>query len=225
MYDKILIMFAIEKFDLLISFYIVCIALSELMGAKTFPLANIFGYQLNASVAVLILPIVYAINDVITEVHGKKRARSVVRSGLLIVAFILLFSLLSTALPASSRFKDTEPAYESIFGLSARISASSLTAFTIAEFLDVYIFAKLRQSFGRKKLWLRTNISNFVSQLLDTVIFMTLAFYALDKSILNNLNFLASIILPYWLLKCSMSVIETPLVYAGVHWLKRDTQT
>ena len=215
-------MFAIEKFDLLVSFYIVCISISELMGGKTFPLMNIFGYQLNASVAILVIPLVYAINDIITEVHGKQRARSVVRSGLLIVLFILLFSLVATKLPASLRFKDSEPAYESIFGLSIRISASSLTAFALGEFLDVLIFARLRQSFGKKYLWLRTNVANFFSQFIDTAVFMTLAFYAIGKPFGGNIAFLTSLILPYWLLKCFMSVIETPFVYLGASWLRKE---
>jgi queuosine precursor transporter len=217
-------MFAIEKFDLLVSLYIFCIAIAELMGAKTFPLANIFGYQLNASVAIVVLPLVFTINDIITEVHGKERAKSVVRSGLLVVLGILLFSLLATNIPPSSRFQASENAYDTVFGLSARIAASSLTAFMFSEFLDVYVFVNLRRMFGKKRLWLRNNISNFVSQFVDTLVFMTLAFWAFDKPFQNNIVFLAGIILPYWLLKCSMSIIETPLVYIGVHWLKKGTK-
>jgi uncharacterized integral membrane protein (TIGR00697 family) len=194
------------------------------MGGKTFPLINLFGYQLNASVAILVIPLVYAINDVITEVHGKQRARSVVRSGLFIILFILIFSLIATKLPPSTRFKDSEAAYESIFEVSARISASSLTAFALGEFLDVLIFAKLRQSFGKRKLWLRTNVANFLSQFIDTAVFMSLAFWAIGKPIGGNIAFLTSLILPYWLLKCFMSLIETPLVYAGVLWLRKDTK-
>jgi uncharacterized integral membrane protein (TIGR00697 family) len=215
-------MFGIVKFDLLVSVYILCIALAELMGAKTFPLANIFGYQLNASVAILILPLIFTINDVIVEVHGKERAKSVVRSGLLVVIGILLFSLLSTSLPPSTRFKNSEIAYDTIFGLSARISASSLAAFILSEFLDIYVFVRLRKMFGKNKLWLRNNLSNFISQFVDTFVFMTLAFYAFDKTPQVNVSFLTSIIIPYWLLKCSMSIIETPLVYLGVAWLKKE---
>lgn len=213
-------MFKIEKFDLLVSIYIFCIAVSELMGAKTFPLVNFFGYQLNASVAIFVLPLIFTINDVITEVYGKEKTRSVIRSGLIIIFLILLFSVLTTNLPPSLRFQKTESSYDMIFGLSARIAAASLTAFAIAEFLDVIIFVKIRQTLGRKALWLRNNISNFGSQFIDTSVFMFLAFYAFDKPFGNNVNFLVSLILPYWLLKCFMSVIETPLVYIGVKWLK-----
>src|SRR3990172_8247660 len=101
----------IAKFDLLVSVYIFCIAAAELMGAKTFPLFKIFDYQLNASVAILVLPLIFTINDMISEVYGKKRAKSVVRSGLLVVFGILLFSLLASSLPPSVRFKASEAAY------------------------------------------------------------------------------------------------------------------
>ena len=213
-------MFKIEKLDLLVSLYIFCIAASELMGAKTFPLIKVLGYQFNASVAILILPLVYTINDVVAEVFGKERAQSIVRSGLLVVGLILLFSLISTSLPPSTRFKFNEIHYDAIFGLSARIAAASLVAFILAEFTDVFLFVKIRKKFGKKALWFRNNASNFVSQGLDTIIFMTLAFYAFDRTFNSNFVFLASLILPYWFLKCVMSIIETPLVYLGVKWLK-----
>lgn len=214
-------MFKIEKMDLLISVYIFCIAVAELMGGKTFPLINIFGYQLNASVAIFVLPLIFTINDMITEVYGKERTRSIIRSGLFVIGLILLFSILVTNLPPSLRFEKTEGAYDTIFGLSARIAAASLTAFALAEFLDVFIFAKIRQRFGKKALWFRNNASNFASQFIDTFVFMFLAFYAFDKSFDSNIGFLFSLILPYWLLKCFMSIIETPFVYLGVKWLRK----
>jgi len=215
-----LTVFKIQKLDFLISFYIACIAISELMSGKTFPLLNIGFIHLSASVAILVVPLVYLINDTITEVYGKPKAQSVVRSGLLMIVFFLLFSVLATALPASGMFASSEKAYELIFGISIRISLASLIAFTIGEFADVLIFFKIRQALGKSKLWFRTNASNFLSEFLDTVLFMSLAFYAFDKPFSVNFPFLVGLIFPYWLLKCFLSVIETPLVYIAVHWLK-----
>ncbi|HUQ84816.1 MAG TPA: queuosine precursor transporter [Candidatus Limnocylindrales bacterium] len=215
-------MFKIQKLDFLISLYIFCICVAELMGGKVFHLFKIGSFPLNASVAIFTLPIIFSINDIITEVYGKERARSVVRSGLVMVALIFLFVLLATNLPPSMRFQAKEQAYDTIFGLTARFAFASLTAFTIAEFMDIYVFSKIREKLGKGKLWLRTNASNIISQFIDTTIFITLAFYAVDKPFGNNFPFLAGIILPYWLLKCFMSIIETPLVYLGVRWLKKD---
>ncbi|MBI2622094.1 queuosine precursor transporter [Candidatus Microgenomates bacterium] len=217
-------MFKIKKLDLLISIYIACVAISELMGGKTFAIADIGFIKLNSSVAIFVLPLVFTINDVITEVYGQERTRSIIRSGLIVIFILLVFSLLATNLPPSVRFQSSEGAYDKIFGLSARIAASSLTAFALAEFLDVFIFVKLRETLGKKALWFRNNVSNFTSQFVDTTVFMFLAFYSLGRPFSENLTFLVSLIVPYYLLKCFMSVIETPLVYAGVGWLKNERE-
>ena len=212
----------IRKFDLLVAIYICCIAIAELMGAKTVPLFSVWGINLSASVALLVVPLMFTINDVITEVHGKERARGVVYCGLIVIALLMVMSLIATALPPSQRFLGSEAAYDTIFAKSARIAAASLTAFALAELLDVWVFSKIREKWGKKALWLRNNASNFAAQLIDTVVFMTLAFYALDKPFGPNIAFLIGLIIPYWLLKCAMSVIGTPLVYAGVKWLRSD---
>lgn len=196
------------------------VVLTEVMGAKTVPLFTIGGLHISGTVSLLVLPFIYSINDTVVEVFGKARAQSIVRSALLMVLFILIYSLIATALPADKRFAPTESAYDTIFGISARFSAASLIAFAISEFSDIYIFAKMRQRLGKKNLWLRTNASNFASEFFDTALFMTLAFYALNQSVAANFMFIAGIAIPYWLLRCCMSVIETPLVYLGVRWLK-----
>ena len=212
---------SIQKFDFLVSLYIFCIVASETMGAKTVPLGSLFGFSFNASVSLLLLPLTFTVNDVIIEVFGKERARSVIRSGLIIIALLFIFTLIATILPPSKRFLPTEAAYDTIFGFSLRMSFASLVAFALSEFLDVAVFVKLRALLGKKKLWLRNNASNFISQLIDSTVFIFLAFYSLDKSFAANWPFLIGIILPLWILKCSMSVIETPLVYLGTKWLKQ----
>lgn len=211
----------IKKIDLLVAIYIFCVVASELMGGKTFYLFNIGNYQLNSSVAILLLPLVFTINDIIIETYGKERARSMVKSSLLVIVLLILFSLAATSLPSSLRFKSTETAYDTIFHISIRFSLASLAAFALAEFLDIYIFKKLRDRLGDRKLWLRTNTSNIISQFIDTSIFMVLAFYTFDKPASSNLTFIFGLVLPYWILKCLMSVFETPFAYLGVAWLKK----
>ncbi len=214
-------MLKIRKWDLIVSIYIFCVVAAELMGGKTFGLIHFGNLNLSASVAIFLLPITFAINDIIVEVKGKARAQSLIRSSIIVIALIAIFSLLAVSLPPTSRFASTESAYDTIFKMSTRFSIASLTAFAFAEILDVLIFYRLRQKMGKKNLWLRTNLSNFISQLVDTTTFMILAFYALDKPIGQNLSFIFGLILPYWLLKCVMSILETPFVYLGVSWLKK----
>ena len=136
----------------------------------------------------------------------------------------MLFAFLAIRLPPSVRFKDSEASYDLIFGQSVRIAFASLSAFAIADFLDIIIFQRLKKRLGSKALWLRSNLSNFISQFIDTTIFMFLAFYAFNKGFGDNFSFLFSLIIPYWLLKCFMSIIETPFVYLAVRWLKEETK-
>lgn len=219
--DQKLTNLQINKFDLLVSLYIFFIIVSELMGIKTFPLLHIGPIKLNASVAIFLLPFIYTINDAIIEVFGAARAKSVYRSGLVTIILLILFSAFAILLPPSMRFKPTEKAYELIFGQSIRIAIASITAFALSDFMDIVIFEKITKRIGKKALWFRNNASNFISELFDTVIFMTLAFYAFNKAFADNASFLTSLIIPYWLLKCFMSVIETPFVYGLVKWLKK----
>jgi len=192
------------------------------MGAKTTPLFTIGNFHLTASVALLVVPLLFTINDVIIEVYGRERARGIVICGLIVITLLLGMSLLAIHLPPSRRFMADEAAYDVIFGKSVRIAGASLVAFTLAEFLDVWVFSKLREKLAGKALWLRNNLSNFSAQFIDTIVFMSLAFYTFEKPFGANTAFLVGLIIPYWLLKCFMSVIETPFVYLGVRWLRND---
>lgn len=211
----------IRKFDLVVALYIFGVMVAELMGAKTFPL-QLFGAHLNITVAIFVMPLLFTMTDVVVEVYGRQRARSLVLSGLLTVALLVLFSLLATSLPASPRYAASESAYEAVFTSTIQISVASIAAFAISELLDVAVFSKLRSRLGRRALWFRNNASNVVSELANSAVFVTLAFYTFSMSPRQNVSFLASIIVPYWLVRCVLSFLETPLVYVGVRWLRSE---
>lgn len=208
--------------DLLVAVYIFCVITSETMGSKTFPLLNTDWLKLNASVSIFLIPFIFTINDIVTEVFGKARARSIVRSSLVVIFLLLMTSVVFTLLPPSVRSAPTEEAYDTIFGKSIRFSAASLIAFAFSDFLDIFIFSRIREKLGKSRLWLRTNASNMIAQFIDAFIFMSLAFYAFDQSFTQNFTFIFSLLIPYWLLRCLLSVVETPIVYWGVRWLKDE---
>lgn len=201
-----------RKLDLLLAIYITSIVAAELMGAKTFPILF-----LNASVAIFTLPITFIINDVVTEVEGKARSLSFMRSTFIILILLALFNVLAISLPPSVRSASFEPAYQTIFGKSLRMTLASLVAFFIAERLDILIFAKIRARFKDSGLWLRSNVSNIISLFFDTSIFMFLAFFSG-----SNAGFVWSLVLPYWGLKCLFSMVEMPFTYLAVNWLKKS---
>lgn len=201
-----------QKMDLLLAAYIAAVVAAELLGSKIFQLGFI-----KASVGIFVIPLTFTINDIVTEVYGKDRARSFIKSCLYVLIGLAAYNLLCLSLPSAARFLPANNAYNLIFSKSLRITLASLTAFFFSERLDVYIFSKIRQKLGAEKLWLRNNLSNFIGMLFDTTAFMFLAFFTP-----GNFSFILSLIWPYWLLKCSMSIIETPFTYLGIRWLKKS---
>lgn len=201
-----------KKLDYLLAIYIAAIVAAELLGSK---FINIFGVA--TSVGIISLPLTFVINDVVTEVVDKERARNFVRSGLYMLVFLFLFVYVARVLPPADFYHNND-VYRNVFGNSLRIIVASLTAFGVSEFTDVYIFNAMRKKWGQKLLWLRTNLSNFLGQLIDTSVFIFIAFYLTTPA--YDLHKMIILIIPYWLLKMFFSVVETPFCYLGIKWLK-----
>jgi len=210
------------KSDILVGLYVFCIITAELMGSKTFPLFKIFNFNLTGSIGMFLMPWIFSINDIFTESFGLKHTKNLAKISLLVVSLLILLAAFAVVLPPSSRYAATNEAYKTIFSQSIRISIASLIAMAISNFGDIVFFWRLKQKMSKYGLWFRNNLSNILATLLDTVVFMTLAFYDPSHTFSNNFHFLIGLITPYWLLKVSMSVISTPFVYQGIKWLKND---
>lgn len=210
------------KSDILVALYVFCIVTAELMGSKTFPLFKIFGFNLNGSVGMFLMPWIFSINDVFTEVFGFKRAKNLAKISLIVVSLLILLAAFAVSLPSTARFSSINSAYTTIFSYSIRISIASIIAMAVSNFADIKLFWRLKQKLNKQGLWFRNNLSNILATFLDTVVFMTLAFYDPTHSFSSNSQFLIGLITPYWLLKVSMSAFSTPFVYLGIKWLKSD---
>ena len=154
---------------------------------------------------------------------GKRMAKFFVLAGFIATLLFILYSFLSLALPWAAAGEWVHPAYNTVFGISLRIAIASVIAFVIGEYQDVIAFFffrnKLSPRFGTRFFWLRSNLSNVWSQLLDTVLFMTIAFYGVYDN-----KTLVSIMISWWLFKVAMGILYTPLSYVGL-WLLRDKTT
>ena len=100
--------------------------------------------------------------------------------------------------------------------VSIRISIASLVAFIVGEYQDVVTFFFVKNRLGDKNFWLRSNISNLWSQFLDTVLFMTIAFYGVYAN-----DVLFGLIITWWLFKVGVGVLYTPLSYLGIYILRK----
>ena len=149
------------------------------------------------------------------EGYGKKLAKLFVLAGFIATSLFVLYSFLSLALPWDPAAEWVHESYNTVFGISLRIAIASLVAFAIAEYQDVISFFFFRKWFGDTNFWIRSNLSNLWSQLLDTVLFMVIAFAGVYPT-----PVLIRIIITWWLFKVAMGILYTPLSYLGLKLLR-----
>ncbi|WP_417620825.1 queuosine precursor transporter [Parasphingorhabdus sp.] len=122
----------------------------------------------------------------VAELHGRDIANRLVRFGFipLITAIVLIQIVL--ALPTDpGMYEPAKEAFPIILSQGARLMFAGIIAYGVSQFLNVYIFSRLAVMKGRM-LALRAAIASALSQLVDTLIFITIAFYG-ERPILQLL--------------------------------------
>ncbi|MDA1038188.1 MAG: queuosine precursor transporter [bacterium] len=201
------------KINILLGVFVTMLIGMNLLGTKVIPFLG-----LSASVAIFMYPITFLITDMIEEAYGKKLATQFVWIGVIAILLTLVFTSLFVILEPADRYTSNE-AYKTVFTQSTRIMIASVVAFIVSQFHDVWAFNFWKQKTHGKYLWLRNNLSTWVSQAIDTLLFMSIAFYQVTPKF--TFAFIISLAIPYYLLKIAMATIDTPFVYLGVKWLKR----
>jgi queuosine precursor transporter len=194
--------------------YLVSLFASNTLGLKLMPF--LFGTHL--SVAVFFFPFVFLTTDVIGQVYGKQMAKNFVLAGFLSILIFLVYSIISIITPWSKDNFMAKEWYDTIFGVSLRMSIASLLAYVIGEYQDVLSFFFFKNKLNIKAFWLRSNLSNLWSQAIDTLIFMFVAFlgsYSVKTILLISL--------PWWLYKVAMGFVYTPLSYVGIYLLNYES--
>ena len=109
-------------------------------------------------------------------------------------------------------------AYESVFTLPGFLISASMLAYLVAQLIDVRIFHYLKKVTNEKKLWLRNNLSTMFSQLIDTIIVNSIFLYF---GLNLDWDIIIKIIIASYLFKIIIALLDTPLVYIGVHYTRK----
>ena len=149
-------------------------------------------------------------SSAVAELHGRSIANRLVLIGFVPLIVSLLLSVLVLAIPASPQMDPARlSAFETIMGSTPRIWIGGITAYGISTFLNVTIFSRLKAREGAGLLWLRAGIASVLSQVVDTLIFITIAFYGVFP--------IGELLLGQMLAKVVLSaLLVPPLVYVFV---------
>lgn len=199
------------------SLFCVIIVAGNLIGLKMVALDFLGLFTMELSVGVLFYPITFLLTDLIVEFYGKQYGSMTIFASSICTLMIMGLVGIATILPASDWSPVSDGIFERVFNVYSVASMGSLLACFVAQNVDVYLFAFLKEKSEGRHLWLRNNVSTIVAQVIDTTLVMACV--------------CASGILPWqkWgvlcfsgiVFKAIMSVLGTPVCYLGYYVLSR----
>lgn len=134
-------------------------------------------FNITMTGAVFIFPITYVLSDLFSEVYGYKYSRFVCYlSFAMNLLMVIVFSGV-IASPAPSYWMNQE-AFQTVLGSTPRVLVASLLAFVIGGWADDAVFAKMKAKYPKshKGFGMRAIISSVMGELVDSLIFLPLAF-------------------------------------------------
>jgi uncharacterized integral membrane protein (TIGR00697 family) len=199
----------LRLFLYMVGVFLTCLIVGNLIGGKLTSIW-LFGDERLISVGELSFPLTFVLTDIVNEFYGRKAARQITILGLVMTALAFGIIHLAAVFAFSDKSAITPAAFENVFTSAGRIQIASMIAYLVAQFLDISVFFFIKKATGDRFLWLRSTGSTFVSQFIDTILVVTIAFPSLPTSILVN------IIVTSYAVKVFAALCMTPVIY-GVH--------
>lgn len=201
---------SLKYFSIISTLFVATIMISNTVATKLFSLGPLI-----FTGGVLIFPITYIFGDILTEVYGYSRARKVIWTGFIALIFMSLIYWIVGLLPPAPTWPNQE-AYVAILGFVPRIVLASIIGYWAGSFVNSFVLAKMKLLTKGKHLWTRTIGSTIVGEGVDTILFVSIAFYG----IVSGGILILAIIFSY-AFKVAYEIIATPITYKIVKFLKK----
>ncbi len=195
--------------------FCVCLVTSNLFVPRLWQVGKL---SLQLSGAVVIFPISYIINDLLTEVYGYRRAMQVIWMGFALSAFVAVAAQLVSWLPAPLYPENQAVAanFNSLFGLIPRTTVASLLAFILGSQMNAWVMSRMKVLQQGKGFGWRAILSTLGGELCDSLVFYPLAFLGVMP-----LGAIFSIILTQVTVKTLYEVLILPLTGVIARRLKQ----
>ncbi len=228
---------SIKVYSILMAVFSVMLVLTNIIGTKIFTIFEtsfpngIFGTPIALTAGIITYPITFLITDVTSEIYGRKKANLLVICGffcslltLIIISIVLELepSLVWLAGTPYKSLEDIELAFSTVFSLPGVLIFASMSAYLVAQLIDIRIFHIIKKITNKKYLWLRNNVSTMFSQLIDTIIVNSI-FLGFGMGL--EFKIIIQIIIANYVIKLIFAMIDTPLVYLFVNVIRNKIKS
>jgi len=202
-----------KLYDLTMGLFVAILIISNIVSTK---IVAIGPFTFDGGT--ILFPIVYIFGDVITEVYGFKGSRRIIWVGFFSLALMSLITWIVGVMPSAGGW-NLQESYNNILMTAPRIAIASMIAYWFGEFTNSFVLAKMKVWTKGRYLWTRTVGSTIFGELIDTLMFCTIAFVGL----LPN-SLLVTVIISNYIFKVCYEVIATPITYSVVHFYKKTEE-
>jgi uncharacterized integral membrane protein (TIGR00697 family) len=172
---------------------------------------------------VLAYAVTFFASDCYAELYGRRPAQLMINIGFGMNFVLLALVWLAIAAPGSPAGVDPA-AFETVLGLSTNIVIGSLAAYIVSQNWDVIAFHAIGDRTDGEHLWLRNLGSTGTSQLIDTTIFVGMAFFLVPSALGIGQalpgGVLLQLIVGQYIIKLLIALLDTPFVYAMVGYVR-----
>lgn len=190
--------------------YTAFLLLSNIAGSKV-----AYHQGITFPAALVLFPITYILDDIMTEVYGFRASRTIIWSALGANLIMVLGSILIVKLQPSEYWKG-QLSFEEVFYNSPRILLASSLAYIFGEFLNAFFLSKMKIRTRGKHLWLRSIFSTSAGALVDSIIFGIVAFLWVVP-----FKVVLGIIAVQYAFKVGYAILAIPIVYYITKYLKK----
>ncbi len=169
----------------------------------------------SAPAGIIVFPVTYIVNDIITEVWGFKKARLVIGIGFIMNLLMISFFSIAIHLKGASFWSDQQ-AFSTILGNTPRIVIASMLAYLSGSLLNAYVLSKMKVKSQGKNFSYRAIISTLVGESIDSFIFIFVAFWGTFNS-----SALLKMVLLQTGLKTVYEIVILPITIISVNKIKQ----
>lgn len=167
---------------------------------------------LTVPAGILVYSATFLITDLLSEIWGKKEAHQAVWAGFYANIILVVSVWIAVAWQSAPFAIEFSEKFAEVLRLTPRIVLGSIIAYLASQHHDVWAFHFWKRKTGGKHLWLRNNASTAVSQLIDTVVFVTIAFAGIFP--------IVPLIIGVYVAKVAIAFIDTPFMYMILRLVK-----
>ena len=167
--------------NILTTIFISALLISNVISSRIF---NFFGFSMTG--AIIIFPITYILSDVFSEVYGYQWSRRTCYMAFLTNLIMVFIFAVVDILPTgnSDYYKLVASSFKLILNGSFACSIASIVAYVFGDFANDVIFAKMKARHNEitdhKGFGTRAIFSSFVGEIVDSCIYLPLAFLVLN---------------------------------------------